>query len=80
VSYYIGNAEGTHNLKTLNTVTSANLRPTCAQSTSAYNTGSATQCTFNVGLSCSASAAMTYFMNHPSLAEACSVQSFPFPP
>ncbi|KAK3392756.1 hypothetical protein B0H63DRAFT_515972 [Podospora didyma] len=63
VSYYIGTATGSQNLKTLAIITSANLRPSWSASSGFYVAASTDAYTFNVRMTCSGAAARTYYMD-----------------
>lgn len=70
MNYYIGNAAATSVLKTIGQITSSNLKPTWTQSTGFYDATAAGQYTFNVRLTCSGSAARTYFFDDLSFVAA----------
>jgi hypothetical protein len=67
ISYYIGTANGVQNLKTLATITSANLRPVWVQSAGFYDTTSITMLTFNVRWTCTGGNSRVYYVDDLSL-------------
>ena len=67
VTFFIGNAADTGILKTLGTVASTATKTTWVESTGFYDSGSATQVTFNVRWTCTGSNARTYYVDDLSL-------------
>jgi hypothetical protein len=67
ISYYIGTSNGNQNLKTLATITSANLRPAWVQSTGFYDATTITDLSMNVRWTCTGGNARTYYIDDLSL-------------
>ncbi|KAK0705527.1 hypothetical protein B0H67DRAFT_649848 [Lasiosphaeris hirsuta] len=72
VTYYVGNAAATSVLKTVGQIPSASLQLVWKQTTGFYETTTETAYTFDIRLTCSGSAARTYFMDDLELVEALS--------
>ncbi|KAM7207748.1 WSC domain containing protein [Naviculisporaceae sp. PSN 640] len=67
INYYIGTSNGNQNLKTLASITSANLRPAWVQSTGFYDAVTIADLSFNVRWTCTGAAARTYYIDDLSL-------------